>query len=37
MTKDLVINALNDSYNRVERPSGVILHSLNIAQTTTII
>lgn len=27
MTKDLVINALNDAYNRAERPSGVILHS----------
>nr|WP_185966889.1 hypothetical protein [Clostridium sp. HBUAS56017] len=27
MTKDLVINALNDAYNRAEGPSGVILHS----------
>lgn len=27
MTKDLVINALNDAYNRSGRPSGTILHS----------
>lgn len=27
MTKGLVINALNDAYNRAERPIGVILHS----------
>ena len=27
MTKDLVINALNDAYNSVGRPNGVILHS----------
>ncbi len=27
MTKELVINALDDAYNRAERPTGVILHS----------
>lgn len=27
MTKDLVINALNDAYNSAGRPNGVILHS----------
>ena len=27
MTKELVINALNDAYQRAGRPSGVILHS----------
>ncbi len=27
MTKDLVINALNDAYNRSGKPSGVIIHS----------
>lgn len=27
MTKDLVINALNDTYQRAGRPIGVILHS----------
>jgi putative transposase len=27
MTKDIVINALNDAYQRVGRPTGVILHS----------
>ena len=27
MTKDLVINALNDAYNRSGRPLGTILHS----------
>lgn len=27
MTKELVINALDDAYNRAGRPNGVILHS----------
>lgn len=27
MTKDLVINALNDAYNRSGKPSGVVIHS----------
>ena len=27
MTKELVINALNDAYKRAQRPTGVILHS----------